>query len=530
MIRNYFDEYADYDCNGNITRLRRCGLVDNMHCGFGLVDNLYMTYEGNMLTSVRDNASRYSYAGATDFDGVSVREYPLTYNDAGSLVSDAGRKIARIDYDLRNNPVRIQFTNGNVTKYVYSATGEKLRVIYQTAVPNITVAIGCMRELAFYEIQHTDSTDYLLGGSLTLKNGRIDKYLFDEGYCQAEKYVYNASKDNFTFCYFDRDHLGNIRQVREVDGSREGTVIQSMDYYPFGVQFCHSGTDNNVQPYRYNGKEYDKMHGLNTYDYGARQYNPITARWDRVDPLAEKDPGTSPYVYAKDNPMRYIDHDGMWSWPWERKSLITYSGNGLFKLNMNNFSASTRSTFQRMNNAPHYWQPNEIGINTEVGKVFVKGHHSYALSHKPVGIEEKQTSLDIKIKDAASTGLPDRRFKSRSISPVRGAKGAGAMLALDLVVATVDQYSMLSNFWDSNALENQTASLRVSYETVSINSTLIPDKYKQDTDIIGAIVNYVFQGINSTKNRDVEIIGNRILFNSGRYDKEKEQYMYFIQQ
>jgi hypothetical protein len=40
----------------------------------------------------------------------------------------------------------------------------------------------------------------------------------------------------------------------------------------------------------------------------------------------------------------------------------------------------------------------------------------------------------------------------------------------------------------------------------------------------------VFQGINSTKNRDVEIIGNRILFNSGRYDKEKEQYMYFIQQ
>jgi hypothetical protein len=38
------NEYADYDCNGNITRLRRCGLVDNMHGGFGLVDNLYMTY------------------------------------------------------------------------------------------------------------------------------------------------------------------------------------------------------------------------------------------------------------------------------------------------------------------------------------------------------------------------------------------------------------------------------------------------------------------------------------------------------
>lgn len=52
----------------------------------------------------------------------------------GSLVTDAGRKIAKIDYDYNNNPVRIQFTNGNVTKYFYSATGEKLRVIYQTSV------------------------------------------------------------------------------------------------------------------------------------------------------------------------------------------------------------------------------------------------------------------------------------------------------------------------------------------------------------------------------------------------------------
>ncbi len=47
---------------------------------FGLVDNLTMTYMGNMLTSVRDDASHSAYAGATDFDGVSGQEYPLTYN------------------------------------------------------------------------------------------------------------------------------------------------------------------------------------------------------------------------------------------------------------------------------------------------------------------------------------------------------------------------------------------------------------------------------------------------------------------
>ena len=47
-----------------------------------------------------------------------------------------------------------------------------------------------------------------------------------------------------------------------------------------------------------NGKELDLMHGLNTYDYGARQYDPILARWDRVDPLCEKKPWQSPYIYA----------------------------------------------------------------------------------------------------------------------------------------------------------------------------------------------------------------------------------------
>ena len=124
----------------------------------------------------------------------------------------AGRGIARIDYDRLNNPVRIQFTNGSVTKYVYSAAGEKLRVTHLTAVPNITVAVGSVRELAPAEILSADSTDYLLGGSLTLRNGRIDKLQFEEGYCQASAYSGNPSQDDISFYYYDRDHLCNIRQ------------------------------------------------------------------------------------------------------------------------------------------------------------------------------------------------------------------------------------------------------------------------------------------------------------------------------
>ena len=105
----------------------------------------------------------------------------------------------------------------SVTRYIYSATGEKLHVFHLTAVPNITVAMGQTRELAPSEILSVDSTDYLLGGTLTMRNGRIDKYLFDEGYCQALKVPSNPAKDRFVFYYYDRDrHHGQRRAAAPV--------------------------------------------------------------------------------------------------------------------------------------------------------------------------------------------------------------------------------------------------------------------------------------------------------------------------
>ena len=84
-----------------------------------------------------------------------------------------------------------------------------------------------------------------------------------------------------------------------------------MNYYPFGAQFCDgSASNSDVQSHKYNGKEFDKMHGLNTYDYGARQYNPVTGRWDRIDSRCEDFYAVSPYVYANNNPVKFIDPDG----------------------------------------------------------------------------------------------------------------------------------------------------------------------------------------------------------------------------
>ena len=108
------------------------------------------------------------------------------------------------------------------------------------------------------------------------------------------------------FRCFNRDHQGNVREVV----SEKGEVKQVNAYYPFGTPIHALGTNESQQRYKYNGKEFDELHGLNTYDYGARQYAPLLPLWDRVDPLAEKYYGVSPYVYCANNPVIFVDPDG----------------------------------------------------------------------------------------------------------------------------------------------------------------------------------------------------------------------------
>uniref|UniRef100_A0AB33IXV5 RHS repeat-associated core domain-containing protein n=1 Tax=Prevotella sp. GTC17253 TaxID=3236793 RepID=A0AB33IXV5_9BACT len=65
-----------------------------------------------------------------------------------------------------------------------------------------------------------------------------------------------------------------------------------------------------INYFQYNGKELDRMHGLDWYDYGARHYDAVLGRWMCMDPLVEKTFPVSGYIYCLNNPIKFIDPNG----------------------------------------------------------------------------------------------------------------------------------------------------------------------------------------------------------------------------
>ena len=271
--RNRFNEQiTGYDKMGNILGLLRYGQTGTD--SYGLIDNLNLTYNGNQLQSVYDNATNSVFGNGMEFKDAAHETVEYVYDKNGNLTKDLNKNITEIQYNILNLPSHITFADGNSIVYEYAADGSKVRTTH-TINDNVTSTVYC--------------------GNAVYENGSLTMLLNESGY-----YSFQDNK----FHFYIKDHQGNIRVVAD----ETGKVDEVNDYYPFGGLM--SNVCNNVQSYKYNGKELDRKGGLDWYDYGARHYDAMIGRWHTVDPSAAKYYRWGPYVYCKNSPVNRIDLDG----------------------------------------------------------------------------------------------------------------------------------------------------------------------------------------------------------------------------
>lgn len=340
LQQKYFGEELTYTLGGNISKqkfndggcytftydlLSRMTQADytngmaNRSCTFSY--NKYgeilslKRFAGNAYETIDKNITyrRYDEAHSAGFDdGYMFKCYAndkigYKYNTCGSLVSAVNRGISSIKYNQLNLPEQMDVKHTSAearNEYTYDAEGNKLNVKYRWNPQYVTnPIIGS----AVNESSLTMSRNVLYQGNHIWFDNK-EMWLNEIGYRRP---------DTSKFYFYVKDHQGNNRVVID----QTGKVVQRNDYYPYGLPMGNAEgvpigyyDDKDGQPFKYNGKELDRMHGVTIYDYVARSMDPTFPMFLSVDPLCEKHYNISPYAYCGNNFVNAIDPDGRDYW------------------------------------------------------------------------------------------------------------------------------------------------------------------------------------------------------------------------
>ncbi|WP_026994853.1 DUF6443 domain-containing protein [Flectobacillus major] len=273
---NYALNNVTYDANGNIKTLSRNGATNTNYTSFGNVDNLSYTYQTNSNKLLKIQDATIGNPDLGDFRDATNTDNDYEYWEDGSLKKDKNKKIASITYNYLKLPKTITFDNGRTITTQYDAQGSKLKKIDSNG----------------------ETTDY--EEDEIYVNGSLYQISHDEGRINAQgQYEYNIT-----------DHLGNLR-VSLKDSAGIATPTQSIFYDPWGLSMKGMQINKNYanfNKHQYNGKEFDEA--TEFIDLGNRILNPTIGKMMSIDRFSEKYYGMSPYQFAANNPITYVDING----------------------------------------------------------------------------------------------------------------------------------------------------------------------------------------------------------------------------
>lgn len=225
-----------------------------------------------------DQAGRLLQAGGEAFG----------YDPDGHLVSRTGPAgTTKYEYDPEGRLVKVTGPDGTVTAFGYAPTGERV----------------WKRDRGGLSYFLYDGFDLI--HELAEDGSPRATYVHAPGIDRPLAMIRDGG-----IYYYHADRLGSVTHLT----GDQGEVVASYDYDPFGRIVRHEGTIAN--PFTFTGREFDSETGL--YYYRVRYYDPVLGRFLSPDPAAPRlrQPQTlNPYLYVRNNPLRYIDPMGLYEWP-----------------------------------------------------------------------------------------------------------------------------------------------------------------------------------------------------------------------
>jgi len=313
-----------YDKNGNMIYVNTEEIKLNGQTVEKAQEKKMLWDEENRLEAIDING----YVSNYTYDAGGERVTKLSGGGQGIFVNSvfSGGKTSTSDFTLYVNPYLVAQNGGRYTKHIYIGSqrivsklgdfdsygadprrvekaGESfsgVKVNYEAKYKKALEVVKANYDTFEVPYYGLDNNDYVNGlGFCCNPSGETGSSGSATGKMTAKND--NAELQQF---YYHPDHLGSSSYISNLDGE----VVQHIEYVPFGEVFLEEKNAKWNTPYLFTSKELDRETGL--YYYGARYQDPKLGIFISVDPLAEKHPEYSSYVYTANNPVKFIDPDG----------------------------------------------------------------------------------------------------------------------------------------------------------------------------------------------------------------------------